>query len=93
MQIVVVEERPLADGFQTFGQDDLAQLGMGLAAPIIVVIERIVRNIGHGIRQNDLCHKFVRRTVALHVMEALDAYNGIAVDRGRYRDLRFIAIV
>ena len=92
LQIVVVEERPLADGFQTFGQDDLAQLGMGLAAPIIVVIERIVRNIGHGIRQNDLCHKFVRRTVALHVMEALDAYNGIAVD-GRGHGDRFLITV
>ena len=93
LQIVVVEERPLADGFQTFRQDDFAQLGMRLIAPIIVVIEGIVRDVGHGIWQNDLRHKFVRRTVALLAVKALDAYNGIAVDGGRYRNFRFIAIV
>lgn len=90
-QIVVVVKRPLTNGFQALRQHDLAQRGVRLGAPVVAVIERVVRDVGHGVRQRDLAHEDTGRAAALLVMEALDADDGVPVDGSRHHDLRFIA--
>ena len=87
-QIVVVVKRPLADGFQA-----LRQRGVRLGAPVIAVGKRVVRDVGHGVRECDLAHNDIGVAVTLSRVEALDADDGIPVDGGRHHDLRFVPIV
>ena len=92
-QIVVVVKRPLADGFQALRQDDLTQRGVRLGAPVIAVGKRVVRDVGHGVRECDLAHEEIGRAVVLLVVEAPDTDDSIPVDGGRNHDLRFVPIV
>ena len=92
-QIVVVVKRPLADGFQALRQDDLAQRGVRLGTPVVAVVECVVCNVGHGVRERDLAHNDIGVAVTLSRVEALDADDGIPVDGGRHHDLRFVPIV
>ena len=91
LQVIIIVKRIFADGFQALRQDDLAQLEVGLRSPIIAVVERVVRNVGHGVRERDLAHEDIGRAVALLVVEALDADDGVSVDNSRHHDLRFTA--
>ena len=91
LQVIIIVKRIFADGFQALRQDDLAQLEVGLRSPIIAVVERVVRNVGHGVRERDLAHEDIGRAVALLVVEALDADDGVSVDDSRHHDLRFTA--
>ena len=66
---------------------------MRLGAPVVAVVERVVCNVGHGVRERDLAHNDIGVAVTLSRVEALDADDGIPVDGGRNHDLRFVPIV
>ena len=61
LQVVVVVKRPLTDGFQALRQHDLAQRRVRLGAPVVAVVERVVRDVGHGVRQLFLPERVCRR--------------------------------
>ena len=93
LQVVVVVKRIFADGFQALRQDDLAQLEVGLRSPIIAVVECTVCDVRHRFGQDNLADKDIGVAVAILVVEALDAHDGIAVDGRGDGDLRLVAVV